>query len=89
MTTTPINLNDDLTGMSYERARDELVEVVRRLESGTASLAEAMELWQVGEKLAAYCQHLLEAARATVAQAAAEALPDGGVEAEEDEDQAG
>ena len=86
MTTTPITLNDDLTGLSYERARDELVEVVRRLESGTASLAEAMELWQVGEKLATHCQRLLEVARATVAQATAEAAPEFVVQADEDDD---
>ena len=35
--------------LTYEAARDELVEVVRRLESGGASLAESMELWQRGE----------------------------------------
>jgi len=81
--TTPVSVTDDLATMSYERARDELVEVVRRLESGTASLAEAMELWQLGEKLAAHCQQLLEAARATVAQATAEGPPDLRVDDEE------
>jgi len=73
--TVPISLTDNLATLSYERARDELVDVVRQLESGTASLAESMELWQLGEKLAGHCQNLLEAARTTVAQQMAEASP--------------
>ena len=40
---------------TYEAARDELVDVVRRLESGGASLAASMELWQRGEQMAAIC----------------------------------
>ncbi|MDR1806817.1 MAG: exodeoxyribonuclease VII small subunit [Propionibacteriaceae bacterium] len=73
--TTPTSPNppEDLSGLSYEKARDDLVEVVRRLESGTASLAESMELWQRGERLAKHCQALLDAARATVEQATAPA----------------
>ncbi len=55
--------------LTYEAARDELVEVVRRLESGGASLAESMELWQRGEKLAQICQGFLDGAKAQVAQA--------------------
>jgi exodeoxyribonuclease VII small subunit len=64
----------DLTGLSYERARDDLVEVVRLLESGQASLTESMELWQRGERLATHCQQLLEAARQTVAQSTGAAV---------------
>lgn len=56
------------TPLSYEAARDELVEVVRRLESGGASLAESMELWQRGEKLAAVCQGFLDGAKDQVAK---------------------
>ena len=55
--------------LTYEAARDELVEVVRRLESGGASLAESMELWQRGEKLAAVCQGFLDGAKEQVAKA--------------------
>jgi exodeoxyribonuclease VII small subunit len=66
--TIPVS-SADLTGVSYERARDDLIAVVRQLESGTASLAESMELWQRGEQLATHCQTLLEAARSTVAEA--------------------
>ena len=32
--------------LSYEEARDELVEVVRRLEQGGDSLAESIALWE-------------------------------------------
>lgn len=54
--------------LSYEAARDELLEVVRRLESGGVSLADSMELWQRGEKLADLCQSYLDGAREQVAQ---------------------
>ena len=40
----------------YEAAREELVEVVRKLESGGAPLADSMALWKRGEELAAICQ---------------------------------
>ncbi|MDR1214683.1 MAG: exodeoxyribonuclease VII small subunit [Propionibacteriaceae bacterium] len=53
--------------LTYERARDELVATVAELESGQASLAQAMALWQRGEALAERCQSLLEDARAAVA----------------------
>lgn len=59
--------------LTYEAARDELVEVVRRLESGGTSLAESMELWQRGEKLAEICQGFLDGAKEQVAKARAEA----------------
>jgi exodeoxyribonuclease VII small subunit len=57
----------DLADVPYEQARDELIDVVHRLEAGTASLAESMDLWRRGERLAAHCQSLLEAARTQVA----------------------
>lgn len=52
--------------LSYEAARDELIAVVRRLEAGGASLAESMQLWERGEKLAEICQRWLDGARAKV-----------------------
>ena len=39
--------------MPYEQARDELIEVVRRLEGGGLSLEESLKLWERGERLAA------------------------------------
>lgn len=55
--------------LTYEQARDELAEVVRALESGGTSLAESMELWQRGEKLADLCQGFLDGAKEQVAKA--------------------
>lgn len=48
--------------MRYEAARDELVDVVRRLESGGADLEESLRLWERGEALAARCQEVLDGA---------------------------
>ncbi len=47
----------------YEAARDELVEVVRRLEQGGATLEESLALWERGEHLAKVCQEALDGAR--------------------------
>ncbi len=62
---------DDLDGMTYEQARDELVEVVRRLESGATPLEESLALWERGEALAKICQDWLDGARARLAAASA------------------
>jgi len=48
---------------SYEEAREELVEVVRRLETGGITLEESLALWERGEKLATICQEWLDGAR--------------------------
>ena len=49
---------------SYEEAREELVEVVRRLEAGGTTLEESLALWERGEVLATICQDWLDGARA-------------------------
>ncbi len=49
---------------SYEQARDELVDVVRRLEAGGIGLEESLALWERGEELARICQEWLDGARA-------------------------
>jgi exodeoxyribonuclease VII small subunit len=49
--------------LSYEQAREELVEVVRRLESGGTNLEESLALWERGEKLAQVCQAWLDGAK--------------------------
>ena len=48
---------------SYEQAREELVEVVRRLEAGGTTLEESLTLWERGEELAGICQGWLDGAR--------------------------
>lgn len=50
--------------LSYEQARDELVEVVRRLETGQAPLEQSLALWERGEALATRCQQWLDTAQA-------------------------
>ena len=48
---------------SYEAAREELIEVVRRLEAGGTTLEESLALWERGELLATVCQNWLDGAR--------------------------
>jgi exodeoxyribonuclease VII small subunit len=52
--------------LGYEEARDQLVEVIRKLETGSVPLSESMALWERGEKLAAICQTWLDGAKARV-----------------------
>ncbi|MFN8167469.1 MAG: exodeoxyribonuclease VII small subunit [Candidatus Nanopelagicales bacterium] len=48
---------------TFEQARDELADVVRRLEAGGTSLEESLALWERGEELATLCQRWLDDAR--------------------------
>ena len=57
---------------SYEDAREELVDVVRRLESGGTSLEDSLALWERGEQLAKVCQQWLDGARKRLDEAVAE-----------------
>lgn len=57
---------------TYEQARDELADVVRRLETGGLTLEESLQLWERGERLATVCEEWLEGARARLAAAIAE-----------------
>ncbi|WP_406184593.1 exodeoxyribonuclease VII small subunit [Streptomyces sp. NBC_01006] len=70
------------TSLGYEQARDELIEVVRKLEAGGTSLEDSLALWERGEELAQVCRHWLEGARARLdsALAAREAGAGGGDE---------
>lgn len=60
-------LHHDVDQLSYEQAREELGEVVTKLESGRAPLADALALWERGEALAEHCQRILDDARERVA----------------------
>jgi exodeoxyribonuclease VII small subunit len=53
-------MTDDLT---YEQARDELIAIVTKLESGGLGLEESLSLWERGEKVATVCQQWLDGAR--------------------------
>lgn len=54
----------DVSGFSYEQARDELVRVVSELEQGSSTLERSLALWERGEALAARCEEWLIGARA-------------------------
>ncbi len=59
----------DIGTLSYERAREELVAVVSRLEAGGVSLEESLALWERGEALADRCEAWLEGAKVRLAAA--------------------
>ena len=59
----------DLTELTYEQARDELITIVAQLESGQVPLEQSMALWQRGEALAAYCAQWLDDAQSAIADA--------------------
>ncbi len=61
MASTPPTSVDDL---SYEQARDELMQVVAELEQGSVSLEESLALWERGEALAGRCEEWLKGAKA-------------------------
>ena len=53
----------------FEQARDELIELVKRLEAGGLTLEQSLQLWERGEQLAAICEEWLEGARARMTAA--------------------
>ncbi|MDO5076425.1 exodeoxyribonuclease VII small subunit [Corynebacterium sp.] len=58
-----------VTELSYETARDELVEIVKILELGQMSLDESLTYWERGEALAKRCEEHLAGAHARVEEA--------------------
>lgn len=62
--------------MGYEEARDELIEVVQRLEHGGLDLDESLTLWERGEALARCCEEHLAGARKRVEGALATKEPE-------------
>jgi exodeoxyribonuclease VII small subunit len=51
---------------SFEEARGELEQIVAKLESGQASLEEAVALWEKGEQLYRTCLGKLDAAQGRI-----------------------
>ncbi len=80
--------NSDVAELGYERARDELVNVVKMLEQGGLDLDDSLALWERGEALATRCEEHLAGARQRVENALAHADDadegDEGDEGEED-----
>lgn len=60
-----------ISQLRYEKCRDELIEVVRRLEQGGLDLDASLVLWERGEQLAKRCEEHLAGARKRVADALA------------------
>jgi len=52
----------DITDLTYEQARDQLISIVAQLEGGQIGLEESMTLWQRGEALATHCHTWLDGA---------------------------
>lgn len=69
----PAAKDDELTGLSYEGARAQLIEVVTQLESGGVPLDESLALWERGERLATVCQRWLDGAQAKIDAARSDA----------------
>lgn len=53
----------DVSNLSYEEARNELVAVVSQLEQGSPTLEETLALWERGEALAQRCEEWLVGAK--------------------------
>lgn len=66
----------DISSLSYEQAREELVEIVKRLETGNLPLEESLRLWERGEALADRCQGWLDGARERLDKSREEASDD-------------
>lgn len=70
-------MSANVSDLSYEQARDELVNVVAELERGTATLEESLTLWERGEALAARCEEWLIGAKQRLEAARAGAVTTG------------
>ncbi|WP_075290033.1 exodeoxyribonuclease VII small subunit [Pararhizobium arenae] len=59
MSTTP---NTDVSGLSFEKAVEELEAIVSALERGDVALDKSIEIYERGEALKKHCESLLNAA---------------------------
>lgn len=75
----------DPATLGYEQARDELLLVVQRLESGGVPLEDSLALWERGEALADRCQEWLDGARERLDAARSGTDPDGDEDDGDDE----
>ncbi|PRB71289.1 exodeoxyribonuclease VII small subunit [Arthrobacter sp. MYb213] len=61
----------DIKNLSYEQAREELMNVVNQLETGGVPLEASLALWERGEALAAHCENWLNGVSQRLDQARA------------------
>lgn len=59
-------MTEPVAGPTFEEARAELERIVAQLESGQASLDDAIALWERGEALLALCVAKLDAAQGKI-----------------------
>lgn len=59
---------DGIEELSYEEAFGQLEGLVAQLESGELSLEQSVALYQLGRRLSAHCQGLLEQAELKIRQ---------------------
>lgn len=57
---------DEIQQLSFEAALKRLEEIVRRLESGEATLDESIELYGEGDRLKQQCEARLQSAQARI-----------------------
>jgi exodeoxyribonuclease VII small subunit len=57
---------ESIAQLSFEAALKRLEEIVRKLESGEASLDESIELYAEGDRLKQQCEARLQAAQARI-----------------------
>ena len=65
-------MTEDISELAFEEALRELEETVAKLEAGELTLEESLELFERGQKLATYCNELLEKASLRVEQLTAD-----------------
>lgn len=58
--------NEDIQALSFEAALAQLEDIVGKLESGRAPLAESIAIYERGEALKAHCESLLRTAEARI-----------------------
>jgi exodeoxyribonuclease VII small subunit len=65
-------MSKKIENMSFEAALEELEETVAQLELGDLTLEESLKLFERGQKLAEYCNQMLENASLRVEQLTAD-----------------
>ncbi len=80
--TQQVQPNADVTALSYEQAREQLMGVVNQLEAGSSSLEDSLALWERGEALAKRCEEWLNGAKARLEAARADKAEAGKTAAE-------
>jgi exodeoxyribonuclease VII small subunit len=63
---------EEIAALPFERGREVLMAVVAQLESGRLTLDQSMELWRIGEAVAAHMETQLDGYRAQFSQLTAQ-----------------